>query len=105
MDQTVTETQKILIQIREQVQAHLDGGTSPDALAFALVFVATEMSLQIAPNDLVVFQNAASAQLQAIEFIAELRDNEKMEPNSANPETNSEAALSDEKSSVGNVLH
>ena len=105
LDQSDIEIQETITQIREQTQAHLDQGAGPDLLSFAMVFVATEMSLQFAPNDLVAFQNASSAQLEAIELIAELRSKQSTQSTSINNENDSEAVPDQEKSSAGHVLH
>ena len=105
MDQSDIEVQETITQIREQTQAQLDQGIAPDLLSFAMVFVATEMSLQLAPNDLVAFQNASSAQLEAIELIAELRSKQSTQSDSMNEKDNSETVLDQEKSSVGQLLH
>ena len=58
--------QEIIDLIREETQAHLDNDVSAAALGLALSFVATEMSLQLAPTHLMAVHNVNHGQMLAL---------------------------------------
>ena len=66
MSQLPKDHQEILDLVREEVQAHLDNEISPAALGFALSFIATEMSLQLAPTELMAVHNVTHGQMIAL---------------------------------------
>ena len=66
MSQLPQNRQEIIDLVREEVQAHLDNEVSPAVLGFALSFVATEMSLQLAPTDLMAVHTVAHGQMVAL---------------------------------------
>ena len=66
MSQLPKDHQEILDLVREEVQAHLDNEISPAALALALSFTATEMSLQLAPTELLALHNVTQGQMLAL---------------------------------------
>ena len=78
MSQLPQNHQEIIDLVRDEVQAHLDNEVSPAALGFALSFIATEMSLQLAPTELMAFHNVAHGQMialsQAFESFQEERE-------------------------------
>lgn len=66
MSQLPQNHQEIIDLVREEVQVHLDNEVSPAALGFALSFIATEMSLQLAPTDLMAVHNVTHGQMIAL---------------------------------------
>ena len=66
MSQSPQNDQEIIDLVREEVQAHLDNEVSPAVLGFALSFVATEMSLQLAPTDLMAVHTVTHGQMVAL---------------------------------------
>lgn len=66
LSQLPQEYQEILNLVREEVQAHLNNEIGPAALGFALSFTATEMSLQLAPTELLALHNVTQGQMLAL---------------------------------------
>ncbi len=79
MSQLPQNHQEIIDLVREEVQAHLDNKVSPAALGFALSFIATEMSLQLAPTDLMAVHNVTHGQMIALSNAFELYKEEMEE--------------------------